>query len=168
MNRALLYGLCSDLLLLSALETVFLLQNSLCSMLLMVLAVCWALRKCVWYANNSTNWKRSRQVLCREKREDEMQGYVCWSLICCSSSFSISFPCPSRHFSPFLDNFLSLHAFPLLNLFCFFFHFSDFYLQTIVAISYFYSSYFVKEKLCWLWSLSEVEDPSFYYCRSDG
>lgn len=76
-TRALLYGRCSDLLLLSALETVFLLQNSLCSMSLMVLTVCWALRKCVWFANNSTNWKRSRQVLCREKREDEMQGYVC-------------------------------------------------------------------------------------------
>lgn len=107
MNRVLWYGLCS------ALETVFLLRNSLCSVLLMVLTVCWALRKCVWFASNSTNWKRRRQVLCREKREDKMQGYVCRSLNCYSSSFSISFSCPSWLFCPFLDHFLSLHAFPL-------------------------------------------------------
>lgn len=128
MNRTLWDGLCSELLLLSALETVFLLQNSLCSVLLMVLTVCWVLRKCVWFVSNSTNWKRSRQVLHREKREDKMQGYVCQSLNCYSSSFSISFSCPSWHYSssfsisfscpnwhfrPFLDHFLSLHAFPL-------------------------------------------------------
>lgn len=156
----------SELLLLSALENVFLLQNSLCSMSLMVLTVCWAPRKCVWFVNNSTNWKRSRQVLCREKREDEMQGYMHWSLICYSVSFSISFSCSSWHFWPFLDHYLSLHAFPLLNFFCFFFHLLDFYLQKSLPFHFF--PLFCKRKLCWLCSLSEVENPSFYCLFSDG